>query len=93
MSFIAVLLSGYEREERRLRLDSPLAAALDEIRLMSNGIGGAPPEILFALGHPYQDNAFGLSQGKRKMRVLPGAKSTAYGIKVGRWDRCCAAGR
>jgi len=64
MSFIAVLLSGCEREERRLRLDSPLAAALDEIRLMPNGIGGAPPELLFALGHPCQNNAFDLGKAQ-----------------------------
>jgi cytochrome c oxidase cbb3-type subunit 3 len=61
----AVALAGCEREERQLRLDPPLAAALDELRLMSNGIGGAPPEIYFGLDKPYESNAYDLSEGKR----------------------------
>ncbi len=48
-----------------MRLDPPLAAALDELRLMPNGIGGTPPEIYFALDQPYQSNAHDLNQGKR----------------------------
>lgn len=62
---LATVLAGCEREERRLRLDPPLAAALNDIRLMPNGIGGTPPEIYFALDQPYQNNAYNLSQGKR----------------------------
>jgi cytochrome c oxidase cbb3-type subunit 3 len=69
--FQAVLISATlvvaacEREERQLRIDPPVQAALGELRLMPNGIGGAPPEIYFALDKPYENNAFDLSQGKR----------------------------
>ena len=62
---IAVATTGCQREERELRLDPPLAAALDQIALMPNGIGGAPPPVLTALGHPYENNAYQLNQGKR----------------------------
>ena len=61
----ATVLAGCQREERELRLDPPLAVALDKIGLMPNGISGAPPEIYFALGKPYETNAYNLSQGKR----------------------------
>ena len=60
-----VMLCGCEREERQLRLDPPTAAALDKIALMPNEIGGAPPEVYFALDQPYEVNAYNLSQGKR----------------------------
>jgi len=60
-----VHLAGCQREERSLRLDPPLAHALDGIALMPNGISGAPPEVYFALDRPYEVNAFNLSQGKR----------------------------
>ena len=46
------MLGGCEREERQLRLDPPVANALDRIKLMPNGIGGTPPEVYFALGRP-----------------------------------------
>lgn len=61
----ATLLSGCEREERQLRLDPPVAAGLEELRLMPNRISGAPPEVYFAMGKPYEVNAYNLSQGKR----------------------------
>lgn len=48
-----------------MRLDPPVAAALSQIALMPNGISGAPPEVYFALGQPYEVNAYNLSQGKR----------------------------
>lgn len=48
-----------------MRTDPPIAAAMDEIRLLPNGIGGAPPEVLFALDQPYEGNAYQLNQGKR----------------------------
>ena len=48
-----------------MRLDPPLAAGLDDVRLMPNGIGGAPPELYFALDKPYESNAYDLSEGKR----------------------------
>src|SRR5438309_230016 len=35
-------LAGCKREERELRLDPPVAAALDTVKLMPNGIGGGP---------------------------------------------------
>jgi cytochrome c oxidase cbb3-type subunit 3 len=63
--FIMFVLTGCEREERQLRLDPPLAAALDQIPLMPNGISGAPPEVYFALDKPYESNAYDLNQGKR----------------------------
>ena len=61
----AVALVGCQREERELRLDPPLAAALEQIALMPSGIAGAPPEVYFALDKPYETNAYNLSQGKR----------------------------
>lgn len=60
-----VALMGCEREKRDLRLDPPSAEALDAVAQMANGIGGAPPDIDVAMGHPYQGNAYQLSQGKR----------------------------
>src|SRR5258708_899923 len=45
----AMVLAGCQREEREFRLDPPVAAALDKIALMPNGIAGAPPEVYFAL--------------------------------------------
>jgi cytochrome c oxidase cbb3-type subunit 3 len=56
---------GWVREGRTYRLDPPLATELENIRLMSNGIGGAPPDLYFALGEPYENTAFDMSQGKR----------------------------
>ena len=49
----AAVLAGCQREERELRLDPPLAAALDRVALMPNGISGAPPQVYFELGKPY----------------------------------------
>jgi cytochrome c oxidase cbb3-type subunit 3 len=62
---IWVLLAGCGREQRQVRLDPPSAAALAELRLMPNAIGGTPPEIYFALDETYDSNAYSLSQGKR----------------------------
>jgi cytochrome c oxidase cbb3-type subunit 3 len=62
---LAALAPGCKREERELRLDPPVAAAYDEIRLMPNRIAGAPPEVYFASGKPFDANAYSLSQGKR----------------------------
>lgn len=62
---VAVATAGCQREERQLRLDPPVAAALDNIALMPNPIGGAPPKTYFALDKPYETNAYNLSQGKR----------------------------
>lgn len=56
---------GYLRQPRELRFEPPVAADLDRFRLMSNGIGGTPPESYFALGKPYEADAYNLSQGKR----------------------------
>ncbi|MDK1389191.1 cytochrome c [Sinorhizobium sp. 8-89] len=58
-------LVGLERQPRQYRIDPPVAAALDELRLMPTGIGGAPPEVYFALDKPYETSAYDLSQGKR----------------------------
>jgi cytochrome c oxidase cbb3-type subunit 3 len=58
-------LCGCRREERDIRLDPPVAAALDGVAAMPNGIGGCPPEVYFALGKAYRGNAYQLSEGKR----------------------------
>jgi len=65
---VLAVVSSCQREERQLRIDPPVAAALDRIALMPNGIGGAPPEIYFDLGRPYEENAYNLGQGKRLYR-------------------------
>ncbi|WP_181176057.1 cytochrome c [Mesorhizobium sp. B2-3-4] len=56
---------GWLGESRELRLDPPVASDLDGFRLMPNGISGTPPESYFALGKPYETDAYNLSQGKR----------------------------
>lgn len=61
----AAALIGEAREGRQYRTDPTVGAALDELRLMPNGISGTPPEIYFALGKPYETTAYNLSQGKR----------------------------
>lgn len=58
-------LGACQREQRDFRVDPPVSAALDRIRLMPNGIGGAPPEIDEVLGRPYATNAYEIAQGKR----------------------------
>jgi cytochrome c oxidase cbb3-type subunit 3 len=60
-----LLLTACEREERELRLDPPIASALDHVNVMPSGVGGAPPEIHAALDKTYVSNAYNLSQGKR----------------------------
>jgi cytochrome c oxidase cbb3-type subunit 3 len=60
-----LLLTACEREERELRLDPPIASALDNVKVMPSGVGGAPPEINTALDKPYVSNAYNLNQGKR----------------------------
>ncbi|MDX3977459.1 cytochrome c [Shinella sp.] len=62
---IAAVVLALEREPRRYRLDPPLSAALEGLRLMPNGIAGTPPEVYFALGKPYERTAYDLAQGKR----------------------------
>lgn len=61
----AAALIGSAREGRQYRTDPPIGAALNQLRLMPNRISGAPPEIYFALGKPYEKTAYDLSQGKR----------------------------
>lgn len=65
VAMLAVSLGGCQREQRELRLDPPLAAAFDDIRLMPNRIAGTPPQVFFALDQPYETNAYNLAQGKR----------------------------
>jgi cytochrome c oxidase cbb3-type subunit 3 len=60
-----VLLCGCRLEDRETRPDPPVAEALNQVLLMPNGIGGSPPEVYEALGRPYRDSSFHLSQGKR----------------------------
>jgi cytochrome c oxidase cbb3-type subunit III len=54
-----------KREERSLRTDPPVAAALEKVVVMPGGIDGTPPKVDRALGHPSETNAYQLSQGKR----------------------------
>jgi cytochrome c oxidase cbb3-type subunit 3 len=56
---------GFMREPRQYRAEPPVLSALQNIRLMPNAIAGAPPEVYFALGKPYETTAYDLSQGKR----------------------------
>ena len=56
---------GWLRQPLEFRLDPPAAADLDRIRLMPNGISGAPPESYFERGQPYETSSYDLSQGKR----------------------------
>ncbi len=65
VALVPLLLTACEREQRGLRTPPPVAAALDDVRLMANGIGGAPAPVLTNLGHPYENNAYQLNQGKR----------------------------
>jgi cytochrome c oxidase cbb3-type subunit 3 len=62
---LAILEASCQREERTLRIDPPVAMALNDAALMPNGISGRPPEVYFALNKPYETNAYDLSQGKR----------------------------
>jgi len=56
---------GWFRQARELRTDPPVAADLDQFRLMPNAISGTPPESYFAQGKLYETDAYNLSQGKR----------------------------
>ena len=47
-----LVLAACEREQRSLRTPPAVAAALDYVALMPNGIGGAPPPVLTVLGDP-----------------------------------------
>ena len=62
---VALSLCACKREQRSLRTDPPVAAALAQVAVMPGGINGTPPEVDRALGHPSQTNAYELSQGKR----------------------------
>jgi cytochrome c oxidase cbb3-type subunit 3 len=57
-------VGGCDREQRNLRTDPPSADALNSVAPMSNRISGAPPDVYVALGDPYENNAYQLSQGK-----------------------------
>lgn len=61
----APIAVGCQREEREPRLAPAFAEALNALAAMPNGISGAPPQIYTALGRPYENNAYQLSQGKR----------------------------
>ncbi len=56
---------GYWREPRTFRSDPPVTAALERLRFMPVPVAGAPPEVYFALGRPFENGAYDLSQGKR----------------------------
>jgi cytochrome c oxidase cbb3-type subunit 3 len=58
-------LCSCEREKRQFRTDPPVAAALEAVAPMPNGIAGAPPDVYVAAGEPYNSNAYDLSQGKQ----------------------------
>jgi cytochrome c oxidase cbb3-type subunit III len=59
------ILAGCKREIRDLRADPPVSAALNDVKPMANRINGAIPVVTPALGDPYENNAWQLSQGKR----------------------------
>jgi cytochrome c oxidase cbb3-type subunit III len=65
MVVAVLLLSGCEREQRSLRTPPAVVASLNYVALMPNAIGGDSPPVLRALGHPYENNAYQLNQGKR----------------------------
>jgi cytochrome c oxidase cbb3-type subunit 3 len=65
LALMAPLLASCEREQRSLRTPPPVAAGLNDVRSMANGIGGATPPVLASLGHPYENNAYQINQGKR----------------------------
>ena len=67
---VALSLCACKREQRSLRTDPPVAAALAQVAVMPGGINGTPPEVDRALGHPSQTNAYELSQGKRLYSVV-----------------------
>jgi cytochrome c oxidase cbb3-type subunit 3 len=56
---------GWMRGAREFRLPPPVSSELDKFRLMPNRISGAPPEVYFALGKPYESDSYDLGQGKR----------------------------
>ncbi|MBO1075503.1 c-type cytochrome [Roseomonas marmotae] len=58
-------LAGCKREARQTRLDPPVAEALDQVRVMPNGISGRPAPVIAAMGEPYDGNAYQIAQGKR----------------------------
>lgn len=60
-----LLLAACKREERAFRIDPPEAEALNQVAVMPGGIGGTPPDVDRARGHPFAGNAYQLSQGKR----------------------------
>jgi len=60
-----LLFAACKREQRSLRTDPPVAAAMTQVAAMPGGIDGTPPAVDRALGHPWQTNAYELSQGKR----------------------------
>ena len=62
---LMMTLGGCQREARELRLDPPVDAALNDVAVMPNGIGGAPPDVYGALDRTYEQNAYNLAQGKR----------------------------
>ncbi|WP_332304446.1 c-type cytochrome [Rhizobium sp. GR12] len=61
----AAVFAGCFRETRTFRTDPPISAALDKFRLMPVPVAGAPAEVYFALGRPFERTAYDLSQGKR----------------------------
>lgn len=62
---LTATLSGCQREQRHFRTDPPVAASLDAVALMPDGIAGAPPDTYVVSGEPYVSNAYDLSQGKQ----------------------------
>jgi cytochrome c oxidase cbb3-type subunit 3 len=62
---VGLSLCACKREQRSLRTDPPVAAALAKVAVMPGEISGTPPKVDRALGHPSQTNAYELSQGKR----------------------------
>lgn len=62
---VIALLAGCKREERQVRLDPPIAEALEAVQVMPNGISGRPAPVIAAMADPYRGNAYQIAQGKR----------------------------
>lgn len=60
-----LLVVACKREQRNFRTEPPVAQAQSDLAVMPGGIGGEPPAIVRVQGHPYESNAYQLSQGKQ----------------------------
>jgi cytochrome c oxidase cbb3-type subunit 3 len=62
---LVLALSACKREQRELRTDPAVQAALNDIKIMAVGVSGTPPRVIAVQGEPFETNAYQLNQGKR----------------------------